>query len=282
MTANSDITEQLSISGEKELSATNNVTLKLTGTDVDNMFVVTTGAKFSVTNMTLDGNGEGRLIDSYDQAVINIKDATLINGSTDSFAKVIDSASGANWQRYSGGAIHMVGTTLNLDQTIFENNRTKAVTPKRENPGDELPVGHGGAIMAKRGSVITVKGGEFRANQTGIAERDQDASGEGGAIEATESTVKIYDTDFDIVDSFNTGGAIKFEGSTGTIKDATFTITSTQGADFGIAGGAITSENSHLTIESTKMKTSPQARVREAGGLIQVVSRLPTRYRKRR
>ena len=310
---NIDISEELTINGEKEIKAASNaVSLKLINEAVDNMFVVSQGNKVSFLSITLDGDKKGRIIDANKGATITIKDSIVVNGSTETFGKKINSATGANEQRYSGGAIHADGAILNLENTNFEDNETKAKTPKAEKPGDVQPSGHGGAILATGKTIINVKGGQFSNNRTGITENTGGANGEGGAIkledstlnindesttdkgttkftgnhlassyilggmqggaiEATNSKVNIYGTSFEIVGPFNTGGAIKFEHSTGVIKNSDFTITSKMGNDFGVAGGAITSEESDLTIEETTMKTSPKARVREAGGLIQVV-----------
>ncbi|MCD1147757.1 S-layer homology domain-containing protein [Peptoniphilus sp. KCTC 25270] len=283
-------------------------TIKL-AENVENMFSVGRTGDLTLENFTLDGQNEGRFIFASEGAKVTIKNSALKNGSTDTFEKNI--VSGVNKQQYSGGAIYATGATLNIENTTFSDNTTKSSTPVAENPGDPPLPPHGGAIFATANSVVNIKGGGFYDNSTGKVNTEYGAHGEGGAIklenstlkindeitrthetqfignhvadssntgglqggsiEATGSKVYIYGTTFNIPGPFNTGGAIKFEGcEEAIIKYSYFQLEDNKG-QIGVAGGAITSEGSNLTMDTVTLLTGKGTYVQESGGLIQVV-----------
>lgn len=269
---------------------------------VENMFSIPSDANVTFDNIIFDGKGNGRILD-IDKAIVNIKNSELKNASTEKLNAIYEN--GLDAQRYDGGAIYVSNATLNLENTKFSDNHTKAIVPNHLAP-------NGGAIVSYA-SNISIKGGSFTNNYTGKVEGNFGTNGEGGAIklhpgsiltindenttddsttifdsnhldgiaaeggrqggaiEASQSKVYIYGTTFKITGPFNTGGAIKFEGSDDAIiKNSNFVIVDEKGT-IGIAGGAITSENSKLTIDNSKFKAGSKSRVAEAGGLIQVV-----------
>lgn len=260
---------------------------------VENMFVVPNDAEVKFNNIIFDGQNNGRIIDAG-KSKVTIIDSTLKNATTEN-----------NTERFEGGAIYAFQTTLELENTTFENNHTKKVVPSPGAP-------HGGAIVSYSAN-ITITGGKFNNNHTGKVDKENASHGEGGAIklhpgstltindssttkkdttvfdgnhldsietkggrqggaiEATESKVHIYGTTFKIPGPFNTGGAIKFEGSEeAVVKNCHFETLENKGT-IGVAGGAITSQNSKLTIDSSTFKANGGSRVSEAGGLIHVV-----------
>ena len=270
---------------------------------VENMFAIADGANVTFDNLVFDGKENGRIIDAG-KANVTIKNSTLQNATTDKFGqKIVDNK---DTQRFEGGAIYAAHTTLNLENTIFENNHTKSVVPSPGAP-------HGGAIVSYSAN-ITVKGGKFINNSTGKVDKEFSSHGEGGAIklhpgstltindpnttkkdttvfdgnhldslddkggrqggsiEATQSKIYVYGSTFNIIGPFNTGGAIKFEGcDEAVVKNSHFETVAKKGT-IGTAGGAITSENSKLSIDSSSFKANGGSRVSEAGGLIQVVA----------
>ncbi|MDY6038022.1 MAG: SHIRT domain-containing protein [Eubacterium sp.] len=302
------LTNDIEVTESLEIPDTYNGQIKSNGVKlslaegVDNMFSVKSGANLTFDNIVFDGKENGRIIDAG-SATITIKNSTIKNATTEKFKPLM--VDNVNKQRYEGGAIYAERTRLNLEQTNFESNHTKAVVPSPGTP-------HGGAISSFSAN-ITIVGGKFVNNYTGCVDQPNSSHGEGGAIklhpgskltindpsvtnkattvfdgnhldgsenmggrqggaiEATQSNVYIYGTSFKIVGPFNTGGAIKFEGSPeAIIKNSDFTIEGKKGT-IGIAGGAITTENSKLSIDSSSFKANAGSRVAEAGGLIQVV-----------
>lgn len=275
--------------------------------NVENMFVIDDGANVTFDNIVFDGKENGRIIDAG-KSTVKIKNSTLKNATTEKFEQNI--VDGKDTQRFEGGAIYAAKTTLNLENTIFEKNHTKKVVPSPGAPhggaivsysanitvkGGEFKDnytgrvdaqtganGEGGAIKLHPGSTLTIneesvtekKTTKFTGNHL---DSSGDAGGrQGGAIEATESTVSIYGATFEVKGPFNTGGAIKFENCKGNhnavVGNCDFTILPNQGDwGFGVAGGAITSEGSILSIDSSSFQTGDGTRVVEAGGLIQVV-----------
>lgn len=305
LTADIDIGETISIPAGRNVtikSAGKN-TLKLTST-VEEMFDISAGATVTFNNIVLDGNSKGRLIDisaGNRNTTLNITDSVVKNGTTQNFDT--NMVSGENKQRYQGGAIYAAHANVNLTNTEFNNNTTKNLTPA---PGSAS----GGAIYGAT-SVIKINGGSFLNNHTGGGDNKNNGEGgaikidggaelyindetttniatttfegnhvdnwasdggrQGGSIEATESKVKIYGATFKISGPFDTGGAIKLEGSPeAVIKNSRFETVGGRGV-IGVAGGAITSENSKLLIESSQFKANEGSYTLESGGLIQVV-----------
>ena len=303
------ITTDITITDELKIPASYSGEIKSQGKilslakDVDNMFVIESGANLTFNNIVFDGKEHGRIIDAG-ESTVTIKNSTLKNATTEPFKqKVVE---GKDTQRYEGGAIYAAHTTLKLENSTFEKNHTKSVVPSPGAP-------HGGAIVSYSANV-TITGGVFKDNYTGKVDKQYSSHGEGGAIklhpgstlninnpditkkdttvfsgnhldsslneggrqggsiEATESKAYIYGTTFQICGPFNTGGAIKFErcNDEADIQNCHFETVVDKGT-IGTAGGAITSENSKLSINSSAFKASQGTRVSEAGGLIQVV-----------
>lgn len=273
---------------------------------VENMFHVPNGANVTFNSITFDGQGNGRIIDAG-EANVTIKNSTLKNATTEPFEQKI--VEGKDTQRFDGGAIYADHTMLNLENTNFENNHTKSGVPSPGAPNggaivsysanitiksgqfinnytgrvsaDSGQNGEGGAIKLHPGSTLTINDENVEDKATTkFSGNHLDGSGDaggrqGGAIEATQSTVSIYGTTFEIKGPFNTGGAIKFENCEGNhkavVKNCDFIILPNQGIwTFGVAGGAITSEGSNLSIDSSNFQTGQGTSVAEAGGLIQV------------
>lgn len=303
------ITTDITITDELKIPASYSGEIKSQGKilglaqNVDNMFVIESGANVTFNNIVFDGKEHGRIIDAG-ESTVTIKNSTLKNATTEPFKpKIVD---GKDTQRYEGGAIYAAHTTLKLENSTFEKNHTKSVVPSPGAP-------HGGAIVSYSANV-TITGGAFKDNYTGKVDKEFSSHGEGGAIklhpgstlninnpdttkkdttvfsgnhldsslneggrqggsiEATESKAYIYGTTFQICGPFNTGGAIKFErcNDEADIQNCHFETVVDKGT-IGTAGGAITSENSKLSINSSSFKASQGTRVSEAGGLIQVV-----------
>ncbi len=318
VTGDIDITETLNITKNVILKS-NGRTLKLTKI-VDSMFFVNQDdVNINFENINLDGNNKGRLIDSMNSGVINIKNSVIKNGTTENYQPKIESENGnyINKQRYQGGAIYLSTTTLNLENVEFISNSTKDQFPKQLILDAVSLNGHGGAIYSSH-SNINIKGGKFLNNKVGDVIGREGNNGEGGAIkleagsvlnindesttkkdttifegnhvydiwnnggrqggaiECTNSVAKIYGTTFKITKkSANTGGAIKFEmagksDNHNIIKNSEF-IVSEGLKDFAVAGGAITTESSYLTIEDSAFTTGIGSYTSECGGLIQVV-----------
>lgn len=171
-----------------------------------------------------------------------------------------------------GGAIMATSkSTINIIGGEFIDNHTGEMKTK------EGPNGEGGAIKLEDSTLhindekVTDKATtKFSGNH--LQNWESKGGLQGGSIEATDSKVYIYGASFQIPGPFNTGGAIKFENCPeAIIKTSDFKIDENKGG-FGMAGGAITSEGSHLSIDSTNFKTGSGTYVREAGGLIQIVS----------
>lgn len=171
-----------------------------------------------------------------------------------------------------GGAIMATGkSTINIIGGEFIDNHTGEMKTK------EGPNGEGGAIKLEDSTLkindenVTDKA---KTKFTGNHLHNWESKGglQGGSIEATDSKVYIYGAAFQIQGPFNTGGAIKFENcKEAVVKNSDFKIDENKGG-IGMAGGAITSEGSHLSIDNSDFKTGSGTYVREAGGLIQVVS----------
>ena len=183
-----------------------------------------------------------------------------------------ENISGAPQTAPHGGAIMATGkSTINIIGGELVDNHTGAMKTK------EGPNGEGGAIKLEDSTLhindehVTDKA---KTKFTGNYLFDWESKGglQGGSIEATDSKVYIYGAAFQIQGPFNTGGAIKFENcKEAIIKNSDFKIDENKGG-IGMAGGAITSEGSHLSIDNSDFKTGSGTYVREAGGLIQVVS----------
>ena len=224
-----------------------------------NIFYLEKGKSLTLENITLDGNEKARIIFTEGGSII-LKNATLQNGTTENFGKL--EKAGDDKQNYSGGAI-LATQASKLDVTggSFINNNTgsKYLDAKR--------AAEGGAIKIDS-SELTVNGTTFTGNH--LDSSADEGGRQGGAIEATNTTATINNATFDIVGPFNTGGAIKFEDCPqATVTGSTFTIAENEG-QFGVAGGAITSQGSNLTIDNSTFNTGKGSYVQESGGLIQV------------
>ena len=276
ITVNGDITIT------QTLMITKNITIKSDGTKTltagplkmdsiegCNMFYVPDGKTLSLENITLDGDNKCRLIRAKG-AKLNLTNVIMKNGSTEFLQQTP-----SNDQVYSGGAIYAEeGSIVTIKGGSFENNNTgtRALDGSR--------AAEGGAIKLYKSELYindettTVKDTtKFTGNH--LDGWETTGGRQGGSIEATESKVEIYGTTFDIVGPFNTGGAIKFEDcgtETEKVKviNSSFTIVDGK-KPVGMAGGAITSEGSHLLIDNSTFKTGKGSYVQESGGLIQVV-----------
>lgn len=276
------ITVNVDITITETLMITKNITIKSDGTKTlkagplkmdsiegCNMFYVPDGKTLSLENITLDGANEARLIRAKG-AKLNLTNVIMKNGSTGKVEK-----NSQTDQVYSGGAIYAeAGSIVTIKGGSFENNNTgtRALDGSR--------AAEGGAIKLYKSELYindattTVKDTtKFIGNH--LDGWETTGGRQGGSIEATESKVEIYGTTFDIVGPFNTGGAIKFEDcGTETEKakviNSSFTILDGK-KPVGMAGGAITSEGSHLLIDNSTFNTGKGSYVQESGGLIQVV-----------
>lgn len=264
------ITVNVDITITETLMITKNITIKSDGTKTlkagplkmdsiegCNMFYVPDGKTLSLENITLDGANEARLIRAKG-AKLNLTNVIMKNGSTGKVEK-----NSQTDQVYSGGAIYAeAGSIVTIKGGSFENNNTG--TKKL----DGTRAAEGGAIKIDS-SVITITGTKFEGNH--LDDWNTEGGRQGGAIEATNTKAVINNATFNIPGPFNTGGAIKFENcKDAKVTGSTFTIDENKG-QFGVAGGAITSQNSNLTIEKSNFKAGSGTRVQEAGGLIQVV-----------
>ena len=265
-----EITRDIKISGGSIKSAMSG----LTGADIKegNLFYIKDGHTLTLENITLDGDNKCRLIRAQG-AKLNLTNVTMKNGSTENLQRV--DKNGKNDQNYSGGAILAEEASIvTIKGGSFENNNTGTQAL------DGSRAAEGGAIKLYQSELYindettTVKDTtKFTGNHL---DDWQTAGGrQGGAIEATESKVEIYGTTFNIPGPFNTGGAIKFEDcgtETEKVKviNSSFTILGDK-KPVGMAGGAITSEGSHLFIDNSDFNTGKGSYVQESGGLIQVV-----------
>ena len=276
------ITVNVDITITETLMITKNITIKSDGTKTltsgslkmdsiegCNMFYVPDGKTLSLDNITLDGANKVRLIRAKG-AKLNLTNVIMKNGSTEFLQQTP-----SHDQVYSGGAILAEESSkVVINGGSFENNNTgtRALDGSR--------AAEGGAIKLYKSELYindattTVKDTtKFIGNH--LDGWETTGGRQGGSIEATESKVEIYGTTFDIVGPFNTGGAIKFEDcgtETEKVKviNSSFTIVDGK-KPVGMAGGAITSEGSHLLIDNSTFKTGKGSYVQESGGLIQVV-----------
>lgn len=239
----------------------------------DQMFKVNEGKSLTLSNITLDGNKQGRLI-NVKGGTVDLTNAILQNGSTE---KLEQNAKGD--QNFSGGAILATkgvkqGSTVIIKGGAFKDNNTGSI------PMDGNRAAEGGAIKIED-SILKINDDQTTDKKTTIFSGNhldgwQTTGGrQGGSIEATNSKVEIYGATFDVPGPFNTGGAIKFEDCGSKDKQAkvinsSFTILGGK-KPVGMAGGAITSEGSYLTIDKSTFNTGKGSYVQESGGLIQVV-----------
>lgn len=265
------VTQHITVT--ESLEVQNNVTIsgsKLIlgdGFTSDQMFKVGKNVSLTLKDITLDSiilegekAGQGRFI-NVKGGTVNLENVILKNGSTEKL-KAIEK-NGKDEQNYSGGAILATeNSTVTIVKGSFEGNNTgtKYLDAKR--------AAEGGAIKIDS-SKLNITGTTFKGNH--LDSLQSEGGRQGGAIEATNTTVVIKDANFTIPGPFDTGGAIKFENCPNAeVTGSSFTIDANKG-QFGIAGGAITSEGSNLTIEDSTFKAGDGTRVAEAGGLIQVV-----------
>ena len=229
----------------------------------DQMFKVPEGKSLTLNDIILDGNKRGRLI-NVKGGTVTLKMADLQNGSTESLKP-----NASNDQNYSGGAILATkgvkqGSTVTIKDGFFVNNNTGSIVLSKDRNAE------GGAIKIED-STLTIDGTYFTDNH--LDGSATEGGRQGGAIEATRTKAKIDNARFTILGPFNTGGGIKFEDcSDASVKDSTFMLRSGKGT-VGVAGGAITSEGSNLTIDNSTFNTGKGSYVQESGGLIQVVGK---------
>ena len=138
---NEDIVINTNISITKSITIPNtyNKTIKLTGNStlnmnfVGDMFVVQ-GANFTLDGGVINGNENGRAFNIFGNSNVTVKGTTIKNASTEKFPKKIEN--GSNTQKYSGGAVTISHSVLNLENVIFQEKHSKAVTPNPEKAGD--------------------------------------------------------------------------------------------------------------------------------------------------
>ena len=245
----------------------------------DQMFKVNEGKTLALKDITLDGDNQGRLI-NVKGGTVNLENAILQNGSTEKLEQNTNKD-----QNFSGGAIlatkgEKLGSTVTIIGGKFLNNNTGTVKSDDEETNYRYRAAEGGAIKIED-STLTINSADTTEKATTIfkgnhLEHWKTGGGrQGGSIEATRSKVEIYGATFDVPGPFNTGGAIKFEdcGSEkeqAKVINSSFTILDGK-KPVGMAGGAITSEGSYLTIDKSTFKTGKGSYVQESGGLIQVV-----------
>ena len=237
----------------------------------DQMFKVPEGKSLTLNDIILDGNKRGRLI-NVKGGTVQLENAILQNGSTEPLKP-----NASNDQNYSGGAILATkNSKVIITGGKFLNNNTGST------PMDGNRAAEGGAIKIED-SILKINDDQTTDKKTTIFSGNhldgwQTTGGrQGGSIEATRSKVEIYGATFDVPGPFNTGGAIKFEdcGSEkeqAKVINSSFTILGDK-KPVGMAGGAITSEGSYLTIDNSTFNTGKGSYVQESGGLIQVVGK---------
>lgn len=308
ITADFTVDTALTHSGSRSKTIVGDAHTLTLGTGINSMFQFSS-TTVSFENIILDGNTNGRLIDAQG-TTLSISGSTLKRGSTQSFEKKIENGvnnqayqGGAIYANSStinlisttfsdnttktntpfaenggdpapspnGGAIYVGGQSrLNINGGKFLNNVAGSVV------GGVGANGEGGAIKVDGGSVLRINTDSTTAADTTVFEGNHlshytGGGNQGGAIEITGGSAYIYGTTFTIGKTFDTGGAIKFEGvNSAEIKNSVFTIPPSLGY-VGTAGGAITSERTNLTMDSVQLNAGDGSRVREAGGLIQVV-----------
>ena len=247
----------------------------------DQMFKVNEGKTLALKDITLDGDNQGRLI-NVKGGTVNLENAILQNGSTE---KLVQNAKSD--QNFSGGAIlatkgEKQGSTVTITGGKFLNNNTGAVRSDEEETNYRYRAAEGGAIKIED-STLTINSADTTEKATTIfkgnhLEHWKTGGGrQGGSIEATKSKVEIYGATFDVPGPFNTGGAIEFENcgsekEQAKVINSSFTILDGK-KPVGMAGGAITSEGSYLTIDKSTFNTGKGSYVQESGGLIQVVGK---------
>ncbi|WP_108832160.1 hypothetical protein [Aedoeadaptatus coli] len=230
------------------------------GFSKDQMFKVPEGKSLTLNDIILDGKSKGRLINVKGGTVI-LKMADLQNGSTETLKQ-----NASNDQNFSGGAILATkgvkqGSTVTIKGGFFVDNNTGSKVLSKDRFSE------GGAIKIED-STLTIDGTSFIDNH--LDSSATEGGRQGGAIEATRTNVEIANARFTIFGPFNTGGGIKFENcSEASVKDSTFMLKSYKDI-VGVAGGAITSEGSNLTIDNSIFNTGKGSYVQESGGLIQV------------
>ncbi|WP_418968511.1 Cna B-type domain-containing protein [Alloscardovia omnicolens] len=308
------ITQPINITQRAVTIHVSNLTL---AEGVNSMFVVSSAGHLKLVDGTLDGQKHGRLVEVHNGSQLTIENSTVTNGSTDSFEKKL--VNGVNEQRYQGGAIWAEHAVVNLVNATFSNNYTKLNAPLQE-PDKKPDINtHGGAIYAGA-STVNITGGAFLDNYSGATGTEYYGEGgaiklevstlkinesgdtrtrfegnhnyksaanvgglQGGAIEATETSGLIRNTDFVVKGGFDTGGAIKFERSGSAnahfeIQDSTFKLVGKNlptapvaSTYFGTSGGAIMSEGSYLTVHRSTFTMDNVPAVSFAGGHIDVV-----------
>lgn len=265
ITGNIIVTETLEIEKNVTISGDPKNRPKLIladGFSKDQMFKVPEGESLTLNDIILDGKSKGRLINVKGGTVI-LKMADLQNGSTEPLQKVIKN--GKDEQNYSGGAILAnEGSTVTIKGGFFVDNNTGSKVLSKDRFAE------GGAIKIED-STLTIDGTSFIDNH--LDSSATEGGRQGGAIEATRTNVEIANARFTIFGPCNTGGGIKFEDcSEASVNNSTFMLRARKGV-VGVAGGAITSKGSNLTIEKSNFLVGQGTRVSEAGGLIQVVGK---------
>ena len=239
---NEDIVINTNISITKSITIPNtyNKTIKLTGNStlnmnfVGDMFVVQ-GANFTLDGGVINGNENGRAFNIFGNSNVTIKGTTIKNASTEKFSKKIEN--GSNTQQYSGGAVTISHSVLNLENVIFQENHSKAVTPLPEKAGDPAIESNGGAIFSNN-STINVKGGKFLDSYSGTSETLFGSNGEGGAIKLVDNSV----LNIDVFEKDGQEIRTLFEGNH---------VYHTDGNKGGFQGGSIEATNSIVNINKT-------------------------------
>lgn len=263
ITGNIIVTETLEIKKDVTISGDPKNRPKLIladGFSKDQMFKVPEGKSLTLNDIILDGKSKGRLI-NVKGGTVTLKMADLQNGSTEPIKQ-----NEKGDQNFSGGAILATkgvkqGSTVTIKGGFFVDNNTGSKVLSKDRFAE------GGAIKIED-STLTIDGTSFIDNH--LDSSATEGGRQGGAIEATRTNVEIDNARFTILGPFNTGGDIKFENcSEASVNNSSFALRGKKDV-VGVAGGAITSEGSNLTIDNSIFNTGKGSYVQESGGLIQV------------
>lgn len=250
-------------------------------TGVSNMFRMK-GATVTFDGVNLDGAGTGRLIHMTGQGKVTYKNGTISNGTSGA-----DPGEGGGGIFSDGGTLIVEGSVITGNVSVYDASTGPGFSP------------HGGAVFMRNAPLVSITDSTITNNSSG------DNNGDGGAIFITDSkdiqihrntfsgnhafktntggyqggSIKIRRSDnysgtgntFQVASKFNTGGAVKLEGVKAALIDGDSYTMADLGDAYGISGGAISTENSNLTIKNSSFTVSGNSKVTYAGGVVTVV-----------